>query len=76
MIDRILSDSNGGLNAEDLVERALDELSVADISDKTRSALVEFAKTQVNQLDSGNAGPEQVANVLKLVCATPEFQRA
>jgi hypothetical protein len=76
LIDRILSDSNGGLNAEDLVERALDELSVADISDKTRSALVEFAKTQVNQLDSGNAGPEQVANVLKLVGATPEFQRA
>jgi uncharacterized protein (DUF1800 family) len=76
LIDRILSDSNGGLNAEDLVERALDELSVADISDKTRSALVEFAKTQVNQLDSGNAGAEQVANVLKLVGATPEFQRA
>jgi uncharacterized protein (DUF1800 family) len=76
LIDRILSDSNGELNAEDLVERALDELSVADISDKTRSALVEFAKTQVNQLDSGNAGPEQVANVLKLVGATPEFQRA
>jgi len=76
LIDRILSNSNGGLNAEDLVERALDELSVADISDKTRSALVEFAKTQVNQLDSGNAGPEQVANVLKLVGATPEFQRA
>ena len=76
LIDRILSDSNGGLNAEDLVERALDELSVTDISDKTRSALVEFAKTQVNQLDSGNAGPEQVANVLKLVGATPEFQRA
>ena len=76
LIDRILSDSNGELNAEDLVERALDELSVADISEKTRSALVEFAKTQVNQLDSGNAGPEQVANVLKLVGATPEFQRA
>ena len=76
LIDRILSDSNGELNAEDLVERALDELSVADISDKTLSALVEFAKMQVNQLDSGNAGPEQVANVLKLVGATPEFQRA
>ncbi|MDE0593302.1 MAG: DUF1800 domain-containing protein [Dehalococcoidia bacterium] len=76
LIDRILSDNNGELNAEDLVERALDELSVSDISDKTRSALVEFAKTQVNQLDSGNAGPEQVANVLKLVGATPEFQRA
>ena len=76
LIDRILSDSNGGLNAEELVERALDELSVGDISDKTRSALVEFAEVQVNQPDSGNAGPEQVANVLKLVGATPEFQRA
>ncbi len=76
LIDRILSDSNGGLNAEELVERALDELSVGDISDKTRSALVEFAEVQVNQSDSGNAGPEQVANVLKLVGATPEFQRA
>jgi uncharacterized protein (DUF1800 family) len=76
LIDRILSDRNGGLNAEDLVERALDELSVTDISDKTRSALIEFAEVQVNQSDSGNAGPEQVVNVLKLVGATPEFQRA
>jgi uncharacterized protein (DUF1800 family) len=76
LIDRILADRNGGLNAEDLVERALDELSVTDISDKTRSALIEFAEVQVNQSDSGNAGPEQVVNVLKLVGATPEFQRA
>jgi uncharacterized protein (DUF1800 family) len=76
LIDRILSDSNGGIDAEELVERTLDELSVADISGKTRSALVEFAEVQVNQSDSGDAGREQVANVLKLVGATPEFQRA
>ncbi len=76
LIDRILSDGNGGMNAEELIERALDELSVSDISYKTRSALVEFAEVQVNQSDSGKPGPEQVANVLKLVGATPEFQRA
>jgi hypothetical protein len=61
------------LSAEELVERALDELSVADISDKTRSALIEFAEVQLGRSDEAR---EQVANVLKLVGATPEFQRA
>jgi uncharacterized protein (DUF1800 family) len=76
LVDRMLGDSNGGSNAEELVVRALDELSIADISDKTRSALIEFAEVQVNQSGSGSAGPEEVSNILKLVGATPEFQRA
>lgn len=76
LVDRLLADSNGGSNAEELVVRALDELSIADISDKTRSALIEFAEVQVNQSGSGSAGPEEVSNILKLVGATPEFQRA
>jgi uncharacterized protein (DUF1800 family) len=76
LVDRMLADSNGGSNAEELVVRALDELSIADISDKTRSALIEFAEVQVNQSGSGSAGPEEVSNILKLVGATPEFQRA
>ncbi len=76
LVDRVLADSNGGSNAEQLVVRALDELSIADISDKTRSALIEFAEVQVNQSGSGSAGPEEVSNILKLVGATPEFQRA
>ena len=76
LVDRMLADSNGGSNAEELVVRALDELSIADISDKTRSALIEFAEVQVNQSGSGSAGPEEISNILKLVGATPEFQRA
>jgi uncharacterized protein (DUF1800 family) len=76
LVDRMLADSNGGSNAEELVVRALDELSIADISDKSRSALIEFAEVQINQSGSGSAGPEEVSNILKLVGATPEFQRA
>jgi len=76
LVDRMLADSSGGSNAEELVVRALDELSIADISDKTRSALIEFAEVQVNQSGSGSAGPEEISNILKLVGATPEFQRA
>ncbi len=85
LVDRILSGSTTEITAEETVQRALDQLSVTSVSDKTRSALLDFAKAQLDQPGaspqnesnaSDNPERQRVANVLKLVGATPEFQRA
>ena len=82
IVDRILSGGTDHTTAEETVQLALDQLSIASVSDKTWSALVDFAKAQLDQQDEeatqGDPGAErqQVANILKLVGATPEFQRA
>jgi uncharacterized protein (DUF1800 family) len=79
LVDRILASSSDALTAEQMVTSALDELLISAVSDKTRSALVDFAEAQLSKTSSdsgGNAERLQVANVLKLVGATPEFQRA
>jgi uncharacterized protein (DUF1800 family) len=80
IVDRILESGNGSLTAEEMVDRALDELLITVVSEKTRSALVDFAERDNEQSDgaSGKDGAqrERVVNVLKLVGATPEFQRA
>jgi uncharacterized protein (DUF1800 family) len=80
LVDSILSSGNGSLTAEQMVNSALDQLSLSSVSDKTMSALVDFAETQLAD-GAGASGEDdaerlQVANVLKLVGATPEFQRA
>lgn len=79
LVGRVLANANGDLTPEELVNRSLDELSVSGVSDKTRTALVEFSEIQNEGLDAGADEPtaqERVANVLKLIGATPEFQRA
>ncbi|MEE8047042.1 MAG: DUF1800 family protein, partial [Dehalococcoidia bacterium] len=80
LVDSILSSGNGSLTAEEMVNGALDQLSLSAVSDKTMSALVDFAETQIGDVsestDGDDSARKQVANVLKLVGATPEFQRA
>ena len=84
IVDRILGDrgkdDSDELNAGEVVDRALDELSITSISSETRSALLDFAGSQfgpgVDGLEGGQTTRERVVNVLKLVGATPEFQRA
>jgi hypothetical protein len=81
IVDHILSNnSKSGLVAEDIVETALSELSITKVSEQTRSALVTFAKTQLDQdsatSSNGDSEREKVASILKVIGATPEFQRA
>jgi uncharacterized protein (DUF1800 family) len=82
LVDRILSGSSDSLTAAEMVASALDELSINAVSDKTQSALVDFAEQQLARTagepkdDGDDAARRQVANVLKLVGAAPEFQRA
>ena len=80
IVDRIVSGADGKLTAEQVVDRALDELSIMAVSDKTRSTLIDFATSQLDRLltspGSTDEVREEVTNVLKLVGATPEFQKA
>jgi hypothetical protein len=80
MIDRIATDNPSELTPEGLVEGALDVLSLTDVSEKTQSALIEFAEAQLSEMnrssDSESKSRQHIANVLRLVGATPEFQRA
>jgi len=81
LVDQILSsNSDSVLVAEDIVEDALHELCIDQVSKRTRSALIAFTKTQLNQDNSrssnGNSEREKIASVLKVIGATPEFQMA
>jgi len=80
MIDNITSGEQEFVTADHLVDACLDELGAISVSKDTRASLVEFALKD-GDLDLGAMGPDReayrrVAEMLKLVAATPEFQRA
>ena len=79
LVSRIMADRGGVISPERLVDGCLDELGALRVSDATRSALVEFASKGA-ELTVDAAVPEEqarrrVAEVLRVVAATPEFQR-
>ena len=80
LVARIATDNPSELTPEGLVEGALDVLSLTDVSEKTQSALIEFAEAQLSEMnrssDSESKSRQHIANVLRLAGATPEFQRA
>jgi uncharacterized protein (DUF1800 family) len=84
IVDRIMAESGDELTPSEVVDRALDELSITSLSTETRSALLDFAKSQfgpdaaepANGSTTGQTPRQRVVNVLKVVGATPEFQRA
>lgn len=80
LVDHILGDDVVELTPEVAVDKALEELSVTSLSPETRSALIEFAQSQfgpdADDSVSDQTPRERVVNILKLVGATPEFQRA
>ena len=77
MVNNVLSDGNGSVAPEELVERALDQLSMSEVTDGTRASLVDFVERS-DQLGSsaGRTPRERAAHALKLAAASPEFQRA
>ena len=80
MIDNITSGEQEFVTADHLVDACLDELGAISVSKDTRASLVEFALKD-GDLDLAAMGPDReayrrVAEMLKLVAATPEFQRA
>ncbi|NQW18329.1 MAG: DUF1800 domain-containing protein [Chloroflexi bacterium] len=76
VVDRILDNSDEDLPPDEVVDRALSELGITEISDNSREALIDFAKKQSEIATAEQTPRERVVNILKLVGATPEFQRA
>ena len=76
-MDGILSEGNGGLPSELLVDRAFDQLAMTAVSDESRSALIEFVEEQDRLEGAVDQSPrERAVNVLKMAATVPEFQRA
>ncbi len=81
IIDRLQAGSDDGvLDPEDLADGCLDLLGPIDVSDETRSVLVEYA-TRKGDLDlnghqPGDEAEQRVGNMLRLVAATREYQLA
>ncbi len=81
IIDRLEADADQGvLDPSDLADRCLDLLGPIEVSDETRSVLVEYANRQ-GDLDlsghqPGDAAEQRVGNMLRLVAATREYQLA
>ena len=77
MVDGILSDGNGSLSPDVLVDRAFDQLALTAVSDETRSALIEIVEEQDRLEGADSESPrERAAGVLKMAATMPEFQRA
>jgi len=80
IIDRLARENNGELTPEQLVDRCLDLAGPIEVSDSSRSTLVEYAKRQ-GDLDlrghqAGDEAEQRVGNMLRLVASTREFQLA
>ena len=69
----IAASGNGDATAESLVQACLDHMGAISVKESTREALVEFAAERGTGEGGGSA--ENVAELVELVAATPDFQR-
>ncbi len=77
IVDKLISEDNGHTAPEDLVDGAIEQLSISNITDVTRESLIEFVERDDEVSGNGSRDArERAANALKLVAAAPEFQRA
>ena len=77
MVGNVLSEKNGETDPAELVDKALEQLSLSEVTDATRESLIEFVVRSDEIGGSDRLTPEErAANALKIVAAAPEFQRA
>ena len=80
IIDRLAAQGDGRLSPAELVDQCLDLLGPFTVSDATRDTLIEFvAKAGDVNLQGhqpGDETEERIADVLRLMTATREFQLA
>jgi hypothetical protein len=81
IIDRLEAGSDAGiLDPAELADGCLDLLGPIEVSEATRSVLVEYA-ARLGKLDlkdhlQGDLAEQRVGNMLRLVAATREYQLA
>ena len=75
MVARFLADSGGVSSPERLLHGCLDQMGAIELSEPTMEALTEHASRLVD-MEGPDAMPERkVAEMLRMVASTPEFQR-
>ena len=70
----IAASGNGSATADSLVQACLDQMGAISVQESTRDALLEFAAERVVG-DGGGSSAENVAELMELVAATPDFQK-
>ena len=80
IINTLATENGGTLSPDELVDRCLDMLGAVSLSDDTRATLIEFAAKQggldLRGHQAGDESEQRVANILRMVASTREFQLA
>ena len=80
LMKRISEDNGGTVTPERLVDICLDHLGAISVKEETRAQIVEYSTksgdVRVDGLDLDEKAKQSVADVVQLIAATPEFQRA
>lgn len=71
MVNRISADMTGATSPERLVDACLEAVGALDVEEDTRRVLVDFSAR-----GGDNTDRQHIADVLQMVAATQEFQRA
>ncbi len=78
IITRIASSNGDRLTAEEIVDGCLDLVGPFPVSEETRATLVSYASVagDVSLTEGGDEAKQRVANVLRLIASSREFQLA
>ncbi len=76
IVDRLARDGGSAQSAADIVDGCLDLMGPLQVEDNTREAMIEFA-SQLGDIDlEAEESVETVANVMRLIASTREYQLA
>ncbi len=80
IIDRLADDNDGVLSPAEFADGCVDLLGPIDVSEETRSVLVDFASRQgdlnLRGRQPGDDAEQRVGHMLRLIAATQEYQLA
>jgi uncharacterized protein (DUF1800 family) len=79
IIERVATNGGSSIGPAELVDRCLDEIGMVSVSDETRATLVEYASAGGDIVAGSEVDPDtgqRVAQLLQMIAATHEFQRA
>ena len=74
MVDNLLEADGGSQSPESLVDSCLDQLGVIDLSDESRSTLINYA-SEAEKPSDRHEHRQMVSHMLQLIATTHEFQR-
>jgi hypothetical protein len=79
IIERVATNGGSAISPTELVDRCLDEIGMISVSDETRSSLIDYAAAEGDVVAGAEVDADtrdRVAQLLQMIAATHEFQRA